>query len=212
LCKKVGSSVQEVTMGREIRRVPADWQHPTLPPRPMSETQRFAQEHVLRLGLLKSEDLKPEVRYKAQMEGPVEDAIADYESEKETKKALWDKRELEYVDDDIYDKSTFEEYFEEWNGEAPDPDHYMPSWTEEQKTHLMMYQNTSEGTPLSPAFETPEELARWLADNNASAFGNEGATYEQWLGMCKSGWAPSAVVENGVIKSGVAALNSGDAE
>jgi len=178
----------------------------------MSETQRFAREHVLRLGLLKSEDLKPEVRYKAQLEGPIEDAIADYESELEEQKALWDKRECKYVDEGIYDRMSFEEYFEENYGGPPDPDDYMPSWTEEEKTHIMMYQNTSEGTPISPAFETPEELARWLADNNASAFGDEGATYEQWLGMCKSGWAPSAVMSGGVLQSGVAALHGGDSE
>jgi len=199
-------------MGREIRRVPADWQHPQLPPPPMSEYQRFAQEHVLRIGLLTSEDLKPEVRYKSQLEGPIEDAIAEHEAEKVEQKELWDKKACKYVDDDIYVTSNFEEYFEENYGEAPDPDHYMPSWTEEQKTHLMMYQTTSEGTPISPAFETPEELARWLADNEASAFGGTTATYEQWLGMCKAGWAPSMMSQNGVIQSGVAAVGGKDAE
>jgi len=186
LCKKVGSSVQEVTMGREIRRVPADWQHP-----------KWINPH-------RGEE------FKAQLEGPIEDAIEYFEGEMAEQKALWDKRACTHVDDDIYENSTFEEYFEENYGGPPDPDDYMPSWTEEEKTHIMMYQNTSEGTPLSPAFETPEELARWLADNNASAFGYEGATYEQWLGMCRSGWAPSAVMTNGVLESGVAALNSGD--
>jgi len=176
----------------------------------MSETQRFAQEHVLRLGLLKAEDLEPEVRYKSQYEGPIEDAIEAYEAELEGQKELWDKRALEYVDDDIYDKMSFEEYFEEYYGGAPDPDHYMPSWTEEEKTHIMMYQNTSEGTPISPAFETPEELARWLADNGASSFGEMTATYEQWLGVCRGGWAPSAVMQGGVLQSGVAALGEGD--
>jgi len=57
----------------------------------------------------------------------------------------------------------------------------------------MMYENTSEGTPISPPFETPEELARWLADNNASAFGGMTATYEQWLATCKGLYAPSMV-------------------
>src|SRR5574338_986242 len=37
---------------------------------------------------------------------------------------------------------------------------------------FMMYENTTEGTPISPAFETLEELARWLADNKASSFAN----------------------------------------
>ena len=42
----------------------------------------------------------------------------------------------------------------------------------------MIYETCSEGSPISPAFETPEELARWLTDNS---FGSMTATYEQWL-------------------------------
>jgi hypothetical protein len=79
----------------------------------------------------------------------------------------------------------------------------MPEFTEEQKTHMMMYEDTSEGTPISPAFETPEELARWLADNNASAFGNSTATYKQWLATCKVGWAPSMIADSSGLHSGV---------
>lgn len=95
--------------------------------------------------------------------------------------------------------------YEEWSGARPDPDEYMPQWRDEERTHLMMYEDTTEGTPLSPAFETPEELARWLADNNASAIGYQGATYEHWLAMIGDGWAPSMVVIGGQLKSGVAA-------
>jgi len=46
-----------------------------------------------------------------------------------------------------------------------------------------MWENTSEGSPISPVFSTPELLARWLADTNASAFGEMGATYDEWLHM-----------------------------
>lgn len=75
-----------------------------------------------------------------------------------------------------------------------------------------MWETTSEGSPVSPVFATAEELARWLADTGASSFGNMTATYEQWLGMCREGWAPSCVVEvnpagGGVLKSGVAAIS-----
>jgi hypothetical protein len=45
-------------------------------------------------------------------------------------------------------------------------------------------------------FWTIEELARWLADHNASAFGGSTATYEQWLATCKRGWVPSAVSDS----------------
>lgn len=62
--------------------------------------------------------------------------------------------------------------------------------------------------PISPVMETPEKLARWLTDNNASAMGNEGASYEHWLRVCKGGWAPTMVISPGKgIKSGVEALS-----
>jgi hypothetical protein len=94
-------------------------------------------------------------------------------------------------------------------GQAPVQEDYMPDFEPGTATHLMMYETCSEGTPISPAFATPEELAHWLADNNASAFGREGATYEQWLATCKSGFAPSAVFIPGQgLMSGVAALTA----
>ncbi len=71
-----------------------------------------------------------------------------------------------------------------------------------------MWETTSEGSPMSPVFATAEELARWLTDTGASAFGTMRATYEQWLAMCRSGWAPSCVVAGGKMMSGVAATAS----
>jgi hypothetical protein len=47
-----------------------------------------------------------------------------------------------------------------------------------------MWETTSgTGSAMSPVFETPEELARWLADTRASAFADRTATYEQWLAI-----------------------------
>jgi hypothetical protein len=95
------------------------------------------------------------------------------------------------------------ETYVEYNGGPPDPAYYRPDWPEETRTHLMMYEDTSEGTPISPAFDAPEKLARWLADNGASSFGSSTATYEQWLPICRGGWAPSMVIADGRIMSGV---------
>lgn len=105
------------------------------------------------------------------------------------------------------------EYALDYYQGGPLPDDYMPDFKEEDKTHLMMYETTSEGTPISPAFKTPEELAHWLADNKASAFGSMTATYEQWLNTCKGAFAPSAMYtpETGMI-SGVAATANKDAK
>lgn len=74
-----------------------------------------------------------------------------------------------------------------------------------------MWETTSEGSPISPVCESPEALARWLVDNNGSAFGSQGASYEEWLAMIQgTGWAPSAVAMDGELLSGVAAVGKVD--
>lgn len=169
-------------MGREVRKVPADWQHPK------------------REGFYS--DGSP--RYEALFDG------ADFEE----RAAEWD------ADAAAWARGEFPSYaceesrklsYEEWNGSRPNPDDYMPNWPESERTHYMMYETTSEGSPISPAFDTPEKLARWLADNGASAFGSSTASYESWLRVCNGGFAPSAVVVGGVMQSGVEALTDKDA-
>jgi len=146
-------------MGREVRRVPYDWQHPK------NEFDRY-------------KPLFPGERYEANATGFMEKANAEGLQE-----AI------------------------DWYGQAPDQNDYMPNWPESERTHYMMYEDTSEGTPISPAFATPEELARWLADTGASSFGSNTASYEGWLRVAKGGWAPSAVsIGGGPLVSGVDAL------
>lgn len=96
----------------------------------------------------------------------------------------------------------------DWYGQAPDANDYMPNWPDSERTHLMMYENTSEGTPISPAFATPEALARWLADSGASAFGSETAGYEAWLRIARGGYAPSMMCSPGTgLVNGVEGLS-----
>jgi len=97
-----------------------------------------------------------------------------------------------------------------WHEDSePDPRKYMPDFPVELRTHYQMYETCSEGTPISPVFDTPEKLARWLADNKASAFADSTATYNEWLSMIRGpGWAPSAVgipgkgLVSGVVMAG----------
>lgn len=91
---------------------------------------------------------------------------------------------------------AFKERYEAWEREDPPAGE---GW--------QMWETTSEGSPISPVFASPEELARWLADNKASTFGRMTADYETWLKMIVgSGWAPSVVTsqETGIV-SGVEA-------
>lgn len=87
-------------------------------------------------------------------------------------------------------------------GNPPNLEDYMPDFKGED-THFMMFEDTTEGTPISPAFETPEELAQWLTDNKASAFGGMTSDYEHWLYVAKGGWAPSMVADEKGIRAGV---------
>ena len=176
-------------MGREIRRVPADWQHP------IEFRSTYIRGGVQSYGPV----------YKPLFGASVSKRIAEWEEEK----AQWE-RDLRrsYGDEKWVPLESRHDgiSFEEWDGPRPDPADYMPEWPDEQRTHLQMYETTSEGTPISPVLATAEELARWLADNEASAFGSKTATYEDWLAVAKGGWAPSAVILNGELMSGVAAM------
>lgn len=108
----------------------------------------------------------------------------------------------------LHGRDILEYYEPDDEDEPPAEAELMPEWSEAEKTHLQMYEDFTEGTPISPVMETAEELARWLADNNASAFGLQTATYEQWLGMIGVGSAVSGVMQGGVMQSGVAAVSS----
>jgi hypothetical protein len=164
-------------MSREVRRVPANWKHPT--------DGHYRDGSVRYVSLFPGEDFEPRLR------------------EWQDGKAKWDRGEFpDYADAENRAKS-----YEEWDGDAPRAEHYMPNWPESERTHLMMYETCSEGSPISPAFGTPEEVARWCADNGASAFGSMTATYEQWLRVANGGFAPSAVLDAKGFRSGVEAMS-----
>jgi hypothetical protein len=69
-----------------------------------------------------------------------------------------------------------------------------------------LWETTSEGSPISPVFESPEELAQWLVDNKTPSFASKTEDYETWLKFIQGpGWAPSAVGVGDQMISGVAA-------
>lgn len=175
-------------MGRKVRRVPADWQHP------------------------KNE----KGDYIPLLDGFYSKRVAEWDEGERQWNAGFRAHTVWHEGGGYHDewvpKDAKHDYpYSNWTGDRPLAEDYMPDWPEEQRTHLQMYEDTSEGTPISPVMETPEDLARWLADNGASAFAGETATYEQWLATIKRGWACSAVLTvnrdgTGTLESGVAAL------
>lgn len=68
-----------------------------------------------------------------------------------------------------------------------------------------IWETVSEGSPISLVFETPEGLAQYMAGRKWGC--DDGTPYEAWLSFIKGpGWAPSQMLKNGVMMSGVAAM------
>lgn len=117
--------------------------------------------------------------YHPQNDSSYEDAVKEYEDSRIT-----------------FDEKTEGCTFVEYYGEEPDINYYMykgPKPSEEELTHYQYYENVSEGTPLSPAFRTPEELAKWLTENCDGVYIPKG-TNDQFMKFIDDGWAPSMVM------------------
>ncbi len=136
-------------MGRELRRVPKDWEHP-------------------------KDSLG---RYIPMRDGDHVTACKEWLA----RCIAWQNEPPE--------RRKIAEYY--WQHERPPEDYGergcpMFKSPRDDLTHYMLYESTSEGTPLSPAFETIEEVAAWAAEN-ASTFGNFRATKEEWFEMLSDG-------------------------
>lgn len=64
-----------------------------------------------------------------------------------------------------------------------------------------LWETVTEGSPISPVFATPEELARWMVDGSSKW--DMPSDYDAALNFVRAGWAPSLVVANGVLTDGV---------
>lgn len=152
-------------MGREIRKVPAGWEHP-----------RNARGHYI----------------------PLFDR--DYESERAkwvAENATWENGTHPDI---VRDPTLRVRYplFAQWHGEAPDPESHRPAWPDAERTHFQVYETVSEGTPASPVFASLDDVETWLREQGHSA--------EAARSFARTGFAPSFVVMNGVVKSGIDAL------
>lgn len=205
-------------MGREVRRVPMDWQHPTvwrerwdrstgtspmtLVPRPLFD------DYAGSLADWEREKAKLQAREGSSWEFRVEYHLTGWSTPGSAE--VPEVRPFHVMTGEgevpvrVRDEDNLHELLmAAHESDRPDPADYMPEFPEGTATGWCMYETTSEGTPISPVLGTPEELAHWLADNGASTFGSMTTTYEHWLRMIRAGWAPSAVAVGGVLRSGV---------
>ena len=173
-------------MGREIRRVIPNWEHP-LRDCPHSPWRGGCDE--ARKNAAEGKGLK--------CFHPLYDE--DFESAASEWKAnflKWEAGEREsYFDAAKYPPDY--QYWE-WNGGPPDREYYRPKWTDEEATWYQVYQTVSEGSPITPPFATKEELVDYLCtygdfwdqSRGDGAWPREAA--EKFIHG--SGWAPSMTV------------------
>ncbi len=167
-------------MGREIRSVPPGWEHP--------KTERA--NH--RLGIME-EDFQPLHDHSA------DDAFKEWMDEYQTWLLSKFAKVRQEHPDLNYDAARPYHCFCAWHGEPPDPKYYRPPWKEEEATWLQMYETVSEGTPVSPAFATKEELVDYLVahgdfwDQKRGHGGWKRENAERFVGV---GWAPSMMVRS----------------
>jgi hypothetical protein len=149
-------------MGRELRKVPADWQHPE------SDGSRGG-------------------RFKPLFYGA--GGLYEKEAREWLERAIkWSQGERpDYAGDDA------PEFFWDWDGGPPEARDYMlVGVPDEQCTHFMLYESTSAGTPLSPAFETLVEVAEYAAEH-ATTFASFKATKEEWFRMLTDGFVTQEI-------------------
>ncbi len=147
-------------MGREIREVPANWKHP-----------KDKKGHWI-----------PLLGYS------FKESLANWEKENK----MWDKgfrRGWKECSEDEWvakegDQLTMS--FEQWTGEKPEKQDYMPEWDDKEKTCICLYETTTEGTPNTPVFAKAdfEKLCEY-AEKNCYTFADFRATKEQWMQMLK---------------------------
>jgi hypothetical protein len=99
------------------------------------------------------------------------------------------------------------EMFDEWtakypwywdfDGGPPDADYHRPEFTEPATCH-QIYETVSEGTPVSPVFETKGEMAAWLVE--------QGHSEDAAARFCEVGWVPSGMACGGVYASNIQTL------
>lgn len=179
-------------MGREIRRVPPNWQHPKQDCR-----------HYPPCGTC----------YQPMHDRNFEEAAREWVKEM----IAWENGTHKYLIEDPSRKKESPFYWM-WEGPPPEKEYHVP-YTKEEATWYQLYETVTEGTPVSPPFATKEELGNYLMtygddwDRKSGRGGWSKAMVENFL---KDEWAPSFVATVGpqgaTIQSGVEALSNAKQE
>lgn len=164
-------------MGREIRRVPKGWGHPSEPMQESEYTHWYLEHH--KLG-----DFGYGLNFTPLYDNDIESAWREWFDGLK----LWERGQhpSQIKWPEHYPERTYASYAE-YEGRSPDPDSYRSeAWTPAQAICYQIYETVTEGTPVSPVFETLEAMEDWLV--------NQGHSRQNAKAFCESGYVPSMVV------------------
>lgn len=158
-------------MGREVRRVPLDWKHPT---------NKDQQE--------KHGQFDPNAFTHPDSPHPLHDQPYQLACVKwKYGFREWEQGERSKFYAENYPEGEYWDYC----GMPPDRKFYRDrEWSKEEATAFQLYETVTEGTPVSPVFATAEELEQWLVTNEGMT--PEGAHY-----LISSGSTYSGIVDPG---------------
>jgi hypothetical protein len=173
-------------MGREVRRVPANWAHPQ-------------EEHYDPFRRV------TEMRYQPMRDETAEEAWAEWQADYAKWLAGEHDRVIAKYGAENYPKAEPYRAFCNWHGTPPDPKYYRPDWDATAATWWQVYETVGEGTPVTPPFATPEELVEYLVahgdfwDQRRRRDGVTSMECGPWdraaaESFVKRGWAPSMMV------------------
>lgn len=161
-------------MGREIRKVPKNWEHPKY-----NHPSYYPQDHS-------EEGNRYHPLYDEDYNIAAQKWIDNFN--------LWQKGEHPDFREDYR--------FWEWAGNPPEEICYRSKMMETNFTEpadcFQIYETVSEGTPISPKFNSLEELASWLV--------NQGYSEKAASEFCKLGYSMSMVISNGKVYKDIESL------
>lgn len=160
-------------MGREIRRVPPDWEHPVYTADDTRDPDRLGKTKPL---------------YDNDYQSVAEEWISHFEAHRRGEPiSAWSAKYAYYWE---YDSPPDKEYYR------------ARKWTEEEATHYQMYETVSEGTPLTPVFATKEELVQHLI-SHGTAWDRHPWSETAARAFVEDEYAPSMVVVSGGPNAGI---------
>lgn len=167
-------------MGREIRRVPPNWEHPRYEPGERYDSR--------------GEDYA--THYKPLYDESFEDAVVKWMGEATAWVAVVNAGgtpEHWYADTEeeaAWARANPFKAYALWWSSPPDPESYRDRFTEEP-TAYQIYETVSEGTPISPVCATEDDLITWMMGDHPRWPALSEAAARRFI---RAGSAPSIVM------------------